>query len=108
MLGTKKGNIDKHPMLSYLKSGRQKECGWLHKEEATALNKKSKVHLDHDERSLMIKIRKCTQKLTSCKSPSRYFSPTADLAYAFGVKENVVRTCVTKELKNNGSNKRKQ
>ena len=104
----KKGNIDKHPMLSYLKSGRQKECGWLRKEEATALNKKSKVHLDHDERSLMIKIQKCTQKLTSCKSPSRYFSPTADLAYAFGVKENVVRTCVTKELKNNGSNKRKQ
>ena len=38
----------------------------------------------------------------------RNFSPTADLAYAFGVKENIVRTCVMNELKNNGSNKRKQ
>jgi hypothetical protein len=46
--------------------------------------------------------------LTSLKNPSRNFSPTADLAYAFGVKENVVRTCVMNELKNNGSNKRKQ
>ncbi len=69
---------------------------------------KTKIHFDHDERSLMIKIRKSKQQLTSLKSPSRYFSPTADLAYAFGVKENLVRTWVMKEMKNNGSNKRKQ
>ena len=44
----------------------------------------------------------------SLKNPSRNSSPTADLAYGFGVKENVMRTCVMNELKNNGSNKRKQ
>jgi hypothetical protein len=94
----KKDHIDKHPMLTYLRSGRQRECGWLRKDEATALNKKTKVHLDHEEQSLMNKIRKCTQQLTSLKNSSRNFSPTADLAYAFGVKENVVRTCVMKEM----------
>ena len=95
-------------MLAYLRLGRQREYGWLRKDEATALNKKSKIHLDHDEQSLMIKIRKCTQQLTSLKNPSRFFTPTADLAYAFGVKETLVKTCVMKELKNNVSNKRTQ
>jgi hypothetical protein len=69
---------------------------------------KTKVHLDHKERSLMMKIRNCTQQLRSLKNPSRNFSPTADLVYAFGVKANVVRTCVLNKLKNNGSNKCKQ
>jgi hypothetical protein len=50
----------------------------------------------------------CTQQLTSLKNPSRYFSPAADLVYAFGVKETVGKICVMKELKNNGSNKRRQ
>ena len=31
-----------------------------------------------------------------------------DLAYAFGVKETLDRTCVLKYLEKNGSNKRKQ
>ena len=95
-------------MLAYLKSGRQKECGWLRKEEATALKKTTKIHLDPDERSLMIKIRKCAQQLTNLKNPSSNFSPTVDLALAFGVKGNVVRQCGANELQYNGSNKHKQ
>jgi hypothetical protein len=42
----------------------------------------------------------------SPKNPSRNLLPTADLAFAFGVKENEVRTCVVDELENNGINKR--
>ncbi len=80
MLGPKKSNTDKPPMLTYIRSGRQREHGWLCKDEATALNNKTKVHLDHKERSLMIKIRKCTRQLTSLKNPLRNISPTADLA----------------------------
>ena len=38
----KKDHINKHPILTYLRSGRQRECGWLRKDEATALNKKNK------------------------------------------------------------------
>ena len=78
------------------------------KDKATALNEKTKVHLYHKERSPMIKVQKCTQQVTSLKNQLRNFSPTADLAYAFGVKENLVKTCVMNKVKNNGSNKRKQ
>jgi hypothetical protein len=36
----KKGRIDRHPMLSFLRQGRkQKEVGWPRKEEAEAQNK---------------------------------------------------------------------
>ena len=51
-----KSNIDKHPTLAYLRSGRQREYSWMRKDKASALNKKTKVHLDHEEQSLMIKI----------------------------------------------------
>jgi hypothetical protein len=57
---------------------------------------------------LLSKIRKVVYPLTGLKKPSRRFSPTAGLAYAFGVKETVVRTCDIKEESNNGSTKRKR
>ena len=45
--------------------------------------------------------------LTGLKKPLRNFSPTADLAYAFGVKETVVKTCAINEESNNASTRRK-
>jgi hypothetical protein len=33
----------------------------------------------------------------------KYFFPIADLAYAFGIKETLVRTCVLKELERTGA-----
>jgi hypothetical protein len=86
---------------------------WLRKEEAAAQNKtpkegKSRVHLDADKKQLLSKIRNVVYPLTGLKKPSRSFSPTADLAYAFGVKEIVVRTCSIKEESNNGITKRKR
>jgi hypothetical protein len=66
------------------------------------------VHLDADKKRLLSKIRKVVYPLTRLKKPSRNFSPTVDLAYTFGVKENVVKTCDINEESNNGSTKQKR
>lgn len=52
-------------MLAYLKSGRQKECGWLCKEKAITLRKTTNIHLDPNKSSLIIKIHNCIQQLTT-------------------------------------------
>jgi hypothetical protein len=93
-------------MLLFLKSGKEREAGWLRREEAAARNKtipegKQRVHLDPDEKELFMGAH---QKMP----PSRNFSPTADLAHAFGVKKTQVRECLDRNESLNASNKRKE
>jgi len=38
--------IERYPMIAYLQEGKKTEPGWLCKDEAAALNKTTKVHLD--------------------------------------------------------------
>lgn len=101
------------PLMTYLKKGREKPFGWLRQEEADACNKtvstnKQKVFLDEAEKNLLIKIRQHTEQYSTVIAASRAFSPTKDLAHAFGVGVSVVKACISKQMNNNGSTKRKQ
>jgi hypothetical protein len=110
---TNQKKIENHQILTYLREGREKEFGWLRKEDADASKKtimsvKERVHLDSSEKDLLVKIRNCTQQYSTFKDPSSKFSPTKDLAHAFGVSVDMVKRCITNQYNNNGSNKRKQ
>ena len=53
--------IENHPMLTYLQEGREKEFGWLQKEEADASKKtitsgKERVHLDASKKELLVNL----------------------------------------------------
>jgi hypothetical protein len=108
-----KDPLSRHPILAYLKNGRNKDFGWLRRDEAAARGKviaggNKNVHLDPDEKSLLVTLRRCTHNLTTKKNLSSKFSPTQDLAHAFGVSVSTARSCVMNEDLNNGSNKRKE
>jgi hypothetical protein len=108
-----KDPLGRHPVLTYLKNGRKKDFGWLRSEEAAARGKvivggKKNVHLDPEEKSLLATLRSCTHNLTTKKNPSSKFSPTQDLAHAFGVSVSTARSCLMNEELNNGSNKGKE
>ena len=101
------------PLMTYLKKGRDKPFGWLRQEEADACNRsismnKQKVFLDEAEKNLLIKIRQHTEQYSTVIAASRAFSPTKDLAHAFGVSVSLVKACIMKQMNNNGSTKRKQ
>jgi hypothetical protein len=88
------------PLMTYLKKGREKPFGWLRQEEADACNKtvstnKQKVFLDEAEKNLLIKIRQHTEQYSTVIAASRAFSPTKDLAHAFGVGVSVVKACIS-------------
>jgi hypothetical protein len=68
-VGHFKKSIERHPIIAHLREGKKKEPGWLQKEEAAALIKSTKVHLDPDEKSLLVKIQTYTQELTTLKKP---------------------------------------
>jgi hypothetical protein len=51
-VGQFKKAIERHQIIPYLREGKKKEPGLLHKEEAAALNKTTKVHLDPDGKNL--------------------------------------------------------
>ena len=83
-------------MLAYLQKGREKDSGWLQKEESDANNEliedwKSRVHSKEREKDLLVKIRACIVPLITLKKPSHSFSPTKDLAYAFGVSVSIAK-----------------
>ena len=56
----------------------------------------------------MIKIRQHTEQYSTVRAASRAFSPTKDLAHAFGVGVSVVKASSLNQINNNGSNKRIQ
>jgi len=107
-------HIYQHPMLIYLRNGRKNnDSGWLRKEEASVRKKtivegKQRVHLDSIEKDLLAKIHTCIEDVKEHKTPSKKFSPIADLAYAFGVSTRTVRNSKTNDYEANGTNKRKQ
>ena len=94
-------------MLTYLREGRENDPGWLRKEEAVANKEvvkegKNRVHLNEREKDLLVKIRTCIESLVTAIKPSRYFSPTKDLANAFEVSVSLVKQCVAHQIINNG------
>jgi len=72
------------------------------------MSRKECVHLDSSKKDILVKIRTCTQQCSTRKELSSKYSPTKDLAHAFGVSIDLVRRCITKQYNNNGSNKCKQ
>ena len=102
-------------MLIYLRNGRKNnDSGWLRKEEASVRKKtvvegKQRVHLDSKEKDLLAKIHSYIEDVKEHhKTPSKKFSPIADLAYAFGVSTRSVRNSKANDYKVNGTNERKQ
>jgi hypothetical protein len=82
-------------MLAYLQKGREKEFGWLCKEETEASNTQVEkgikcVYLDPDEKDLLVKILLLHSTILNLETTIIQVFPAKDLAHAFGVSVDVI------------------